>query len=114
MSEMVLRDDDSPGNFKPRRITIVRRVKIADRHGAFVKIEPELDLELGSGPLRFAVLIPRRTSGTIDDILAGEMTEDAKSVLVYRVKDDSKLEQEEYTADDLTLDLWGEVLNRRQ
>lgn len=111
---LYLRDDDSPGAFASRKIEVLARVRVGDKDGVLVSLEPALVDERG-WPLAKAILTSRDLEDSVEDLWCGAVA-GPRRVWVCRIKqeerevDQAKLE---YTWDEVTGYLWGRVENKK-
>jgi hypothetical protein len=105
---LLLSNADDPGQFKARRIKVIRSgLQIGRNLGVLVSIEEPLDGVVG-GPLEVALLVPRNRSVRMEELAEGVVTHRA-DVFVCRYRGRIESMPSILTRDDVEIVFWGLV-----
>jgi len=104
---LYLINDDQPGAFKRRVATIVRKIRVGNREGVLVMIQPPIP-SITDEPLAAAIFVPRRRDVSIDDVLMAE-TQGSISVFVCQPKVALSDDHADLASDDVSILFWGRI-----
>lgn len=105
---LYLINDDEPGQFTARQLTIIRDdVRVGDQPGIVVSIAPPLDRAAG-GVLGSALLVPRHRDTRIGD-LRNRVLSKPLSVFVCRFTGHARDLKRDLTPGDVSVVFWGLV-----